>query len=146
MLQADPEILDLIPHREPMLLLHELIMVDSNRSAALVHISNSVPFYENGRGVPAIVGIEFMGQTAALIAGHQRKTGQLANHLGFLLGVRNYTVDIGYFPIDVTLKVTCTETAVVGDGLAKFSCDIERYDSGLRFATGELSVFRQPIE
>lgn len=146
MLQPDPEIIDLIPHREPMLLLHDLIMVDSNRSAALVHVSSSAPFYENGKGVPAIVGIEYMGQTAALIAGHQRKIGQLANHLGFLLGVRNYAVDVGYFPLDVTLKVTCTETAVVGDGLAKFSCDIERYDSGQRFATGKLSVFRQPIK
>ena len=141
----DPGIIDLIPHREPLLLIHELIEVSASRSEALVHIDASSPFFVPGDGVPSIIGVEYMGQAAALIAGYQQQHGSLEPHLGFLLGVRAYQVAQASFPAGSTLRVTCEETAVVGTGLAKFDCEISDTDSGRALGTGKISVFRKPL-
>ncbi|KAG1660469.1 hypothetical protein GQR58_022013 [Nymphon striatum] len=45
--------------------------VDEKQSSAEVFIDKETPFYEKGFGVPACIGLEFMGQTAALIAGNE---------------------------------------------------------------------------
>lgn len=150
---TDTAILELIPHREPMLLIHELLEVSASLSVALVHVDSTVPFYQAGRGVPAAIGIEYMGQAAALIAGFQQQQGQLTEHLGFLLGARDYQVATPFFQAGVSLRVECRETAVVGEGLARFDCAItaldgaaaSESDSAQVLATGKLSVFRQAL-
>lgn len=129
-----------------MLLVHTLVDVSRTQSTALVKIDESVPFYQQGLGVPAAVGVEYMGQAAALIAGFQQERGLLAEHLGVLLGVRNYVVTKPYFQKDAVLRISCEETAVVGDGLARFDCRIQMHDSEETLGTGKLSVFRQALQ
>ncbi|MFK7829768.1 MAG: hypothetical protein AB8B57_08330 [Congregibacter sp.] len=142
----DPAILELIPHREPMLLIHELIDVNASHSVAVVHIDESLPFYRSSLGIPAAIGMEYMGQAAALIAGFQEQQGQLTEHLGFLLGARDYKVSAPYFKSGTSLRVHCQETAVVGEGLARFDCSITQIDTDQILATGKLSVFRQALQ
>ena len=67
----DSRLFDLIPHRPPMLLLNNVVSVNATSATSLVKVDETVSFYEPGKGVPAWIGLEYMGQTAALIAGFQ---------------------------------------------------------------------------
>ncbi len=141
----DAEILALIPHREPMLLINQLRHVSANASSALVVIDHHAPFFQIDKGVPTWVGLEYMGQTSALIAGHQRREGLIDAHLGFLMGARKYHADVPYFSAGDNLLVQCQEAALVGDSLATFNCTISGELSGRELATAMLSVFRRPL-
>ncbi|WP_100656145.1 hypothetical protein [Alteromonas flava] len=145
----DPEILTLIPHRQPMLLINHMTHLDKSHSEALVVIDEETPFFEPGKGVPTWIGIEYMGQTAALIAGYRLKHGLLPPHLGFLLGTRSFSATCEYFAPGTVLKVIAKENAVVADGFAKFDCVIEnnaaQQEAAEPLAKASLSVFRKTI-
>ena len=145
----DPEILALIPHRQPMLLINQMIHLDKSHAVALVVIDEDAPFYEPGKGVPTWIGIEYMGQTAALIAGYRLKHGLLPPHVAFLLGTRNFSTMSEYFAPGTVLRVTAKENAVVADGFAKFDGVIEnngaQQSSVEPLAKASLSVFRKII-
>jgi len=133
MQRFDSDVLEMIPHREPMLLINKLESVDQKRSQASVIIDSETPFYQQGKGVPSWIGLEYMGQTAALIAGHQVKEGLSEPHLGFLMGSRKYETVVEYFE------------ALVGESLATFNCTISNSKTGVILANALLSVFRKPL-
>lgn len=141
-----PETLhDLIPHRESMLLLSEVGEVANTESSAYIHITRLSSFYVEGKGVPSWIGVEYMGQTAAMIAGYQLQQGTVEPHVGLLLGTRKYSAHCAWFPDKSQLRVHCQEVAVVGDGLATFACSITNRHTGDEYATAKLSVFRKPL-
>jgi len=145
MQRFDPNILEMIPHREPMLLINNIESVDQKSSQASVIIDSETPFYQEDKGVPAWIGLEYMGQTAALIAGHQVKEGLSEPHLGFLMGSRKYETVVEYFKPQSNLTVVCEEAALVGESLATFNCTISNSHTGAILATALLSVFRKPL-
>ncbi len=134
---------DYLPHREPMLLLSRIVAVCDSESHAQVCITPQSSFFEAGRGVPSCIGIEYMGQTAALIAGHQQLQGRVGAHLGFLLGTRKLRCETEWFKGDCVLDVRAKEVAVVGDSLATFHCTISCGEQFL--AQANLSVFRKAL-
>lgn len=136
----------LLPHRGAMLLLTDVLEVDGEHSVARVTISRRSSFYEPDKGVPAWIGLEYMGQTAALIAGYQRQAGQLDPHIGLFLGTRKYQSETDWFAPDSQLIVRCMEKAVSQGTLATFSCTIsgDRAESS-DLARAVLSVYRQPV-
>lgn len=140
------EILELIPHRPPMLLINDIIALAGNASSALSYIDAEAPFFEAGKGVPAYIGLEYMGQTAALIAGYQLKHGQVEPHLGFLLGTRAYKSELDYFAEGKIVVIECNEKAVVGDSLATFDCKIRYQGEEAILAEANLSVFRKLLD
>ncbi|MGH1540314.1 MAG: 3-hydroxylacyl-ACP dehydratase [Arenicella sp.] len=142
----EPELFELIPHRPPMLLINDIVSVDATCSSALVRIDELASFYTAELGVPVWIGIEYMGQTAALIAGYQLKQGLMEPHLGFLLGTRRYNTEVEYFAPGSVLLVECSEKALVGDDLATFACTIRYNGSDEVLAEASLSVFRKPPE
>lgn len=137
------ELFDLLPHRPPMLLINDTVEVCESYASAIAYIDEKASFYEKGKGVPAWIGLEHMGQTAALIAGYQLKHGLVKPHLGFLLGARRYNVEIEYFLPNRQLLISCNEKAVVGDTLATFECVIRYKDEEQILASASLSVYRQ---
>lgn len=139
----DPEILELIPHRPPMLLINRIESLNLTSSSALVFIDPQATFYEQDLGVPSWIGLEYMGQTAALIAGYQLREGLAKPHLGLLLGTRTYTAYNAYFETATKLLVECRQQAVVGESLITFDCTIRDYPSGRKLAQAGLSVFRK---
>ena len=143
----DPLLFELIPHRPPMLLINKVIEVDERSSSSLVYVDEQASFFEPGVGVPAWIGLEYMGQTAALIAGHQLKKGLIEPHLGFLLGTRSYKSTCDFFAEGTKLKISCKEKALVGDDLATFDCLSEYYCENAQcsepLAQASLSVFRR---
>ena len=146
----DPALFDLIPHRPPMLLINKVLELSDKSSAALVTIDKQASFYEPNKGVPTWIGLEYMGQTAALIAGYQRQKGMIGPHMGFLLGTRAYKAQSDYFDDGITLRVSCAEKILVGDDLVTFDCQIQQYDpessQHIPLATASLSVMRRPIK
>jgi predicted hotdog family 3-hydroxylacyl-ACP dehydratase len=141
----DARIYELIPHREPMLLINRVIELGQNFSCAEITISERSSFFIAGKGVPSWIGVEYMGQTAALIAGYQLQQGTVAPHLGLLLGTRKYEAFVPYFRAGDLLQVRCSEVAVVGDSLANFQCEIINLRDHSRCASAKLSVFRKPL-
>lgn len=142
----DSRIYDLIPHREPMLLIDRIIDLGDNFSKTEITITAESSFFEEGKGVPAWIGIEYMGQTAALIAGYQLQQGKVTPHLGLLLGTRKYQTNTAWFAEGEQLQITCTEIAVVGNQLANFLCEIYRQSDHFLYASAKLSVFRKPLD
>lgn len=143
---TDIDLLALIPHRLPMLLLSRGISVTERSACAEVDIDAHSAFLVPGRGVPSWIGVEYMGQTAALIAGFQQQRGHMEPHLGMLLGTRRYTAGAAWFEEGTTWRVTCEEVAVVGQQLATFQCEILDRSTGIQAASARLSVFRRPLQ
>ena len=142
----EPKIMELIPHRPPMLLINKILSLSDKTSSAEVIIDDQTPFYETNLGVPAAIGIELMGQTAALIAGHQALQNPKDAKLGFLLGTRKYQSSVAYFKENSMLEVKCIEGAMVGETLASFNCEIRYKNSPEIIASASLSVLRKPAE
>lgn len=140
----DPQLYDLIPHREPMLLIDRVVRVAADSAEAEVRIHPQASFFQTDQGVPAWIGLEYMGQTAALIAGYQLQQGLTRPHLGFLLGTRQYSMSTSWFSDGDLLQVECQQAAVTGEHLAQFACTIRRARDVL--ATAKLSVYRKPLE
>ena len=143
--EIEQEIFELIPHRPPMLLINKIQSLNENASQSIVVIDSQTPFVQDS-GVPSWIGLEYMGQTAAMIAGFQLREGMTKPHLGFLLGSRNYSASQSYFTVGTQLLVSCKEAALVGDSLATFDCTIQDNQSMQEIATASLSVFRKPVE
>lgn len=137
---------DLVPHRESMLLLNRVVEVDNNSSVSEITISVASSFFVTGKGVPAWIGVEYMGQTAALIAGYQLQLGAVTPHVGMLLGTRKYEAFVPWFREGDVLLISCKEIAVVGQELATFMCEIRNKSNGVLCATAKLSVFRKPLQ
>lgn len=145
----DQAITQLIPHRPPMLLINQLLEVDQSSASALVKIADDTAFLQRSDGqtafVPAWIGVEYMGQTAALIAGFQEQQGLCEPHLGFLMGARKYQSNVSQFVMGSVLKVSCREAALVGESLAMFKCTIAHNDSGELLASASLTVYRRAL-
>ncbi|MDB4576297.1 hypothetical protein N9091_01125 [bacterium] len=138
------DFLVLIPHSPPMLLIDHVEMVSSNASKAKTIIHKNSPFFLADKGVPAWIGVEYMGQTAALIAAYQLQEGNVEPHIGLLLGTRKFVANTAWFLEGSNLLVSCNEIAVVGATLATFDCSIHDVDNDIELASARLSVFRKP--
>ena len=86
------EIIDLLPHREPMLLIDELLDIEKLESAkAIVNVKKN-SFYVQGHfpGQPVMPGVlivEAFGQAAAALTAHGIDKSTYENKLVFLMSV-----------------------------------------------------------
>ena len=86
------EILELLPHREPMLLIDELIDIKKLNSATAIMNVKKEGFYVQGHfpGQPVMPGVlivESFGQAAAALTAHGLDKSTYENKLVFLMGV-----------------------------------------------------------
>ena len=86
------EIIDLLPHREPMLLIDELINIKKLYSATAIVYVKKDSFFVQGHfpGQPVMPGVlivEAFGQTAAALTAHGIDKSTYENKLVFLMGV-----------------------------------------------------------
>ena len=86
------EIADLLPHREPMLLIDELINIKKLHSAtAIMHVKKDA-FYVDGHFpdnpvLPGVLIVEAFGQAAAALTAHGIDKKEYENKLVFLMSV-----------------------------------------------------------
>ena len=86
------QIKDLLPHREPMLLIDELVDIKKLSSATgILFLKKTSPFVQGhfpGQPVmPGVLIVEAFGQTAAALTAHGIDKSTYENKLVFLMGV-----------------------------------------------------------
>ena len=86
------EILELLPHREPMLLIDELHDIKKLTSAtAILHVKKNSFFVEghfpNNPVMPGVLIVESFGQAAAALTAHGLDKSTYEDKLVFLMGV-----------------------------------------------------------
>ena len=137
-----PPIVELVPHRPPMLLLDRVLAYDGECVICETVLRPDSPFAEEGR-VPAIVGIEYMAQTIAAGAGlRARDNGSAAGRMGFLLGCRSLTIAIDNFDVGDRLIVEARRTWGANE-LGNFACKVQRGEDVL--VEGALTVYQGPL-
>ena len=86
------EIQELLPHRDPMLLVDELINIEKLKSATAVVNVKKDSFYVQGHFpgqpiMPGVLIVEAFGQAAAALTAHGIDKSTYENKLVFLMGV-----------------------------------------------------------
>ena len=86
------DIINLLPHREPMLLINELKDIDKLKSATGVVLVKKDSFFVNGHFpdqpiMPGVLIIEAFGQSAAALTAYGLDKSTYENKLVFLMGV-----------------------------------------------------------
>jgi 3-hydroxyacyl-[acyl-carrier-protein] dehydratase len=86
------EITELLPHREPMLLIDELIDIVKLKSATAIMNVQKDAFYVNGHFpenpvMPGVLIVEAFGQAAAALTAHGIDKKEYENKLVFLMSV-----------------------------------------------------------
>ena len=86
------QIIDLLPHREPMLLIDEFFNIKKLHSASAIVNVNKDSFFVQGHfpGQPVMPGVlivESFGQAAAALTAHGLDRSTYENKLVFLMGV-----------------------------------------------------------
>jgi len=137
------DIVDLLPHKPPMVLLERLLAVDENRCRAEVIIDSDSLFYETGKGVPTWVGIEYMAQAVAAWAGYHALCRQVPVKVGYLLGTRKYVCHDAYFVAEQAL-VVAVERQYQDAGLGVFQCEI--WQAGSLVCEAAINVFQPDDE
>jgi predicted hotdog family 3-hydroxylacyl-ACP dehydratase len=129
---------ELVPHSGNMSLLDEIIDYGDEWLHARVRITEKSLFMDE-RGVPALVGIEYLAQTVAAYAGLQERNHGGKPKLGFLLGARKYQCSTDYFSIGDTLELHVELEMQADNGLNVFQCSLKGNNSE---ASARLNVFQ----
>ncbi|MDH5552320.1 MAG: hypothetical protein OEX82_03230 [Nitrosomonas sp.] len=136
-MKPEYSIIDVIPHGHPMSLLDSIEDYSDNGLVAMVTITEDSLFYES-KGVPAWVGVEYMGQAVAAYAGvRARKTKQPVK-IGFLVSTRRYESPCSYFSVGTILSVSVSQITDNITGLQVFDCKIMGEDIAIQ---ANLNVF-----
>lgn len=116
---------EVIPHRAPMILIDKLKHYAVDTLTTCTHISeHSAYFNSTLNGVPNYVGIEYMAQSIAALAGVEAKLKQDKIRVGFLLGSRKLNLHIPSFVLGKTYHTEVKRLYQEASGLAVFDCHI----------------------
>ena len=105
------DIINLLPHREPMLLIDELSVIDKLSSAtALVKVRKDSFFvqghFPQNPVMPGVLIVESFGQAAAALTAHGLDKSTYENKLVFLMGVEKARFRNPVIPdCDLVLKI-----------------------------------------
>ncbi|MDH3510035.1 MAG: 3-hydroxylacyl-ACP dehydratase [Gammaproteobacteria bacterium] len=138
------DIKEVLYHRPPMIFLDEIIESGSNFLVAAVQIREGIPFFEESRGVPAWVGLEYMAQAVAAFAGMRARADNKPIALGMLIGCRHYSSKTALFPPGTLVEIRVQELAAEENGLGSFDGALSAPDL---IAEGRITVYggaRQP--
>jgi len=125
-------------HRQPMIFLDDVLEASRDHLVAMIRIRDGIPFYDPQHGVPAWVGLEYMAQSIAALAGIRARNAGKQVPLGLMIGCRNYTCNSSAFAPGSELRISIQELIAEEDGFGSFDCKIE--DPKL-VAQGRVSVF-----
>ena len=115
---------ELLSHQDPMIFIDRVVESDQTGLLAEIRIKPGVPLFQEGIGVPAWVGVEYMAQSIAALSGLRAKKEEEDVRLGLLIGCRNYVSDVPVFPDGADLKIRVTELDVLDKSLGAFDCTI----------------------
>ena len=125
-------------HRPPMIFLDQVLDVSHETLVATIRIREGIPFYSADSGVPAWVGLEYMAQSIAALAGIRARNADKPLPLGFIIGCRHFTTAISSFAPGSELRISVEELAAEEYGFGSFDCKIE---NPALIAEARVSVF-----
>ncbi|MGI2117853.1 hotdog family protein [Shewanella sp. SM72] len=122
---AEQDIADFIPHRAPMILLDKIIGYRRDNLETEVTITAKSPYFDDKhRAVPNYVGIEYMAQSIAALAGVEAKLRNDKIRVGFLLGSRKLALYAKQYELGRTYRTQVSRLYQEESGLAVFDCQI----------------------
>jgi len=131
---------NLLPHSGDMVLLDSVLDYGEDFGVAQVKVSSNSTFYDDDiKGIHCAIGLEWMAQTIAAIAGIKALQEDRAVQLGFLLGSRRYEPSKNVFKLDEEYIIHAKALYQEDNGLGAFQCSIHQND-GL-IAESKLNVF-----
>ncbi|GAB7127057.1 hotdog family protein [Silvimonas sp. JCM 19000] len=133
-------IADLVPHAGPMLLLDALVSVDKGTLTARVTPRADDLFDVNGE-VGAWLGLEYMAQTTAALAGWEGLQRGETPRVGFILGTRRYVTHVSSFVVGQPLLITVTREFEADNGIGVTACRITSPD-GVVLAEAMISAYQ----
>lgn len=113
----------LLPHAEPMILIHGLVELGETWLIAAVDLSRPTLF-TGPSGTPAYVALEYMAQAIAAYAGSQNAARNLPPQIGFLLGTRAFTSAAVVLPSQGTALVRVDVVFAEEASVSLFDCSL----------------------
>lgn len=131
---------DLLPHAGDMVLLDEIVDYNEDSVTANVIVTEDSIFYEDElKGVHASVGLEWMAQAIAAVAGIHALQNKQPIRVGFLLGTRCYKPREIIFPTGHAYIIAVNKLYHEENGLSVFECSI--HENGNLIVEANLNVF-----
>ena len=129
----------ILPHKAPMILLDDIldINLDEHTLTSEFSVYPEKIFYEKGKGINSLCGIEFMAQTIACYS--YFKSGGEEPNPGLLLGTRLYNNQIEYFQDGKKYQVKVHEVFTDNE-IVVFDCLI--YDNGNEIASATVNAYQ----
>ncbi len=135
------DVADLIPHRQPMILIDRLLEHQTDTLLTETSISPASAYFDShSQSVPNYVGIEYMAQSIAALAGLEAKANQQPVRIGFLLGSRKLKMHIKAFQLGESYQTKVSRLYQEDTGLAVFECQISHHDQVV--AEANINVFQ----
>jgi predicted hotdog family 3-hydroxylacyl-ACP dehydratase len=102
---------DLLPHRESMLLIGEILNVDSMRAVTLSTVAGTWPMADQN-GVPPLILVELAAQTAGVCNGWVRlqQRGADSEKMGFLVAVKRADFYVDHLPFGLQVTTRAENT------------------------------------
>ena len=116
MKRSDIKIEDLLPHRDRMLLIDEILEVDHHMAVTCAIVTDRWPFF-NGNSVDPLVLIEVVAQTAGINNGWVRiqKHGKDSEKRGWLVGIKQSRFFVDTLALNDRI-ITCVENQFKYEG------------------------------
>jgi len=96
---------ELIPHREPIRIISEVIEIADDFAITAAVVKSNWPLYD-GNGVNSLVLIEAIAQTAALVEGYKKKKQGKPGVKGWLVGIKNAEFKQAKIPVNTRVVVS----------------------------------------
>ncbi len=119
-----PPVAELLPHRGPAVLIDAVLEDTADTIRVRARVERSHPYHEEGRGVPAWVGIELMAQAVAAHAGLKARRSHQPPNEGMLLGTRRYQAFEPYFSAGMQLEIRAAREFGGGGEISACACEI----------------------
>jgi predicted hotdog family 3-hydroxylacyl-ACP dehydratase len=132
-------ILSLLPHRPPFVMIDELLFADGSSARTSYHVSPDNPLVEDGKWSEAGL-LENIAQTVAAGAGYMAKSRNEAVQVGFIGGVKNFVVA----DLPSVGDQLITETIVTDDVFNMVRVEGKIHSKGTLIASCELNIFIGP--
>ena len=130
----------ILPHSGRAILVNEVISYNETFAVVAINISADTAFFQDGKGVPAHVGLEYMAQACGTYAGIMSLNKGEPVKLGFLLGTRDYKCNKAWYVLAERLIVSAEQLFQTEDGMGSFFCKITCND--IELASAHLNVFQ----
>jgi predicted hotdog family 3-hydroxylacyl-ACP dehydratase len=98
------DIESLIPHREPIRIITDVIELKDNSGIAAAVVNERWPLCD-GQAVHSLILVEAIAQTAALVEGYKRKKEGKDSAKGWLVGIKSAEFKKDFIPLGTRITV-----------------------------------------